>query len=98
MAQDNDGLNPTPPERGAAQKEYFRMTGAMKAGPPPGEISIIDAAGVQRVASAADLGERISAGRLFWLDISFAAPLATNSAYSASTSLTTKRYAGRSTG
>ena len=45
------------------------MTGATQARTPPGEICIIDAAGVQRVASAADLGKRISAGRIFWLDI-----------------------------
>src|SRR5271166_3821787 len=50
-------------------EEYFRMSGAAQDGSSPGEISIIDVAGVQQVASVADLGKRISAGRLFWLDI-----------------------------
>ncbi len=57
------------PERGAAPQEYFRLSGATQDGPPPGEISIIDVAGVRRVASVVDLGKQISAGRIFWLDI-----------------------------
>ena len=45
------------------------MSDTTQDGPLPGESSIIDVAGVQRVASVADLGKRISARRLFWLDI-----------------------------
>lgn len=45
------------------------MSGTTPDGPPPGEINIIDVAGVQQVASVTDLGKRISARRLFWLDI-----------------------------
>ncbi len=45
------------------------MSGAAQDGPIAGEINIINAGGVKQVASVADLGARISAGRLFWLDI-----------------------------
>jgi Mg2+ and Co2+ transporter CorA len=39
-----------------------------------GAVTIIDAEGVQHSASIADLGKRISNGRLFWLDICGAEP------------------------
>jgi len=50
------------------------MGGTTQDGSLPGAISIIDVAGVQHPASVADLGKRISAGRLFWLDICGAEP------------------------
>ena len=50
------------------------MSGTTQSGPLPGAISIIDVDGVKHPASVADLRERISARRLFWLDICGAAP------------------------
>ena len=55
-------------------EENSRISGTTQDGPLPGAISIIDAEGVRHPASVADLRTRISAKRLFWLDICGAEP------------------------
>jgi len=49
-------------------------SGTIRDGQPSGAISIIDSEGVHQPASIADLHTRISAKRLFWLDICGADP------------------------